>query len=146
MKSLLRESFSSILVQITTKFYSKQHRRELYGLFNILVLTGVGVVVWYKFQFINTVPPFIPESVESFQNPTAVVEGYEKVTYWTTKDIQPIVKHTFTHEKPFVDIMNLNQFWGHGRLYKDQVTCIGTAIMVATFLSTNVLIPQLTQA
>ena len=143
LKCLLSEKFSSILVQITTKFYSQLHRQSLYGLFNILVITGVGVVVWYKFQLINTVvPPFIPESVESFKNPTAVVEGYEKVTYWTTKDIQPLVKHTFTHEKPFVDIINLNQFWGHGWLHKDQVTCIGTAIMVATFISTNVLIPQ----
>jgi hypothetical protein len=88
-------------------------------------------------------PPFIPPEPHAwFTNPTAVVEGYKKVTFWMTKDLHEIVKHSFRHEPPFNEIIKLNQYWGcwgDVMVEKDRLTYIGLAVMIATFLTTGIL-------
>lgn len=137
LKCFYGHLYSSILVQTITKAYSRVHRLEVYGLFNILVITGIGVVVWYKYVIHNGHPPHIPESIDCFKNPTAVVEGYKRVTFWMTQDIHEIVKHTFKYEPSFNDV-DLPETH---ILDRDIPASIGTAIMLATFITTNVLIP-----
>ena len=139
LKGLNGEQYTSTLVQTITKAYSRLHRRYRYGLFNILVTGGIGVVVWYKFVLDTGVPAHIPEAIASFQNPTAVVEGYERVTFWMTQDVQEIVKHTFKHEPPFneIDLPTIED----SKIMKDAPAYIGLAIMLATFITTKVLIP-----
>lgn len=141
-KSLLTRVYSSIVVQIVTKTYSMQHRRKMFCFFSILVISGIGVVVWYKYQP-HPHPPH-EYSYQAFQNPTAVVEGFRKVSYWMNKDIDAVIKTAFTHERPFNEIINLPQYWGvwgTSIIEKDQITCIGTAIIIATLISQNILIP-----
>ena len=96
-------------------------------------------MVWYKFVLDTGVPAHIPEAIASFQNPTAVVEGYERVTFWMTQDVQEIVKHTFKHEPPFneIDLPTIED----SKIMKDAPAYIGLAIMLATFITTKVLIP-----
>jgi hypothetical protein len=135
LKSLLTRVYSSIVVQIVTKSYSMQHRRKMFCQFSILVISGIGIVVWYKYQ------PHPPQaySYHAFQNPTAVVEGFRKVSYWMNNDIEAVIKNAFTHERPFNEIINLPQYWGTSVIEKDQITCIGTAIIIATLMSLNLL-------
>jgi hypothetical protein len=56
-----------------------------------------------------------------------------------TKDLHDIVKHSFCHEPPFHNIINLNQYWGNVMIEKDRLTYIGLAVMIATFLTTGIL-------
>ena len=72
-------------------------------------------------------------------NPTAVVEGYKKVTFWITDDLNAIVLNAFLREPPFREIIPLNQYWGPSMIEKDRVTYIGLAIMIATFITTGIL-------
>jgi len=139
LKCIIEGIYSSILVQIRTAVYSPQDKRKVYILFNILVIGGIGVVVWYK--FVNHFPePFlIPEPHGRFLNPTAVVEGYKKVTFWITDDLNAIVLNAFLREPPFREIIPLNQYWGPSMIEKDRVTYIGLAIMIATFITTGIL-------
>ena len=140
LKLVYGDLYSSILVQTITKAYSREHRRERYGLFNILVIGGIGVVVWYKFVINNGHPPHIPESIDCFKNPTAVVEGYKRVTFWMTQDVHEIVKQTFKYEPSFNEI-DLPNCIGRAKILGDAPAYIGTAIMLATFITTKVLIP-----
>jgi hypothetical protein len=123
MKSLLDDyyRFSSILVQITTAAYSPQHKRKVFRLFNILILGGIGVVVWYKCLNHIQADIVIPEPHARFKNPTAVVDGYEKVTYWMNSEVDSIVDQAFKHEQPFNDIIPINKFRKlEGVYHKDQ--------------------------
>lgn len=134
--------YSSIVVQIATAAYSQEHRRIVFTLLNILVVGGIGVVVWYKHVDYFQHPWLISEPASCFRNPTAVVAGYKKVTFWMTQDYYEIVKHTYLNEKPFNDIIKLSQFWGvwgSSMIEKDRVTYIGLAIMIATFITTGIL-------
>ena len=134
--------FSSILVQITTVAYSQQHKRKVYRIFQILVIGGIGVVVWYKCVNHFQQDIRIPEPHALFKNPTAVVDGYKRVTFWITEDLHKIVEHSFKNEPPFNEIIRINQYWGcsgDGILEKDRLTYIGLAIMIATFLTTGIL-------
>lgn len=139
------KKFSSILVQITTAAYSKPHRRQVYNLFNILLIGGIGVVVWYK--CVNHFNPtfLIPEPHQWFKHPATQVEGYKRVTFWMSGDpehLHEIVKKALLYEQPFNDIIKLNQCWGWDgdeMEDKDRVTYIGLAIMISTFLTTGIL-------
>lgn len=143
--------FSSIVVQITTTAYSHVHKRKVFRIFNILLIAGIGVVVWYKcVKYFN--PPFIiPEPPSTFQNPTAVVAGYKKVTFWLTEDPYKIVKRAYLYEPPFKDIIKITQFWGwsgEGMIDRDRLTYTGLAIMISTFITTGILqttVPMLTE-
>lgn len=145
LKSIINNiyKFSSILVQIIT--YSQLHGRKVYTIFNILLIGGIGVVVWYK--YLNHWRPtfIIPEPHAWFKNPTTVVEGYKRVTFWLSEDpnqLHKIVRNTYLYNQPFTDIINLHQFWGWEGMEmveKDRVTYIGLAIMIATFLTTGIL-------
>lgn len=142
MKSILNEyyRFSSILVQITTAAYSPQHKRKVYRIFNILILGGIGVVVWYKCLNHFQHDILIPEPHARFKNPTAVVDGYERVTYWMNSEVYSIVDQAFKHEQPFNDIIPINKFWSLDGIYhKDQFRYIGLAVMIATFITTGIL-------
>lgn len=141
LKCLRSSLYSTILVQLTTKASSPLLRSKRYGIFNILVIGGIGVVVWYKTSYI----PYIPESSDCFQNPTAVVEGYKRLTFWMTQDVHEIVKHTFTHEAPFNEIDLEHRGTEKNKIVGDPAAYIGTAIMIATFITTNVLIPLITK-
>lgn len=105
--------YSSILVQITTAAYSLRHMRKVYTVFNILLLGGIGVVVWHKcLNHGEQFPLIIPEAYAYFNNPTSVVEGYKRVSFWLTKDPSVILNELDLNEHPFKDIMELNKSEG----------------------------------
>lgn len=154
LKSLFCKKYSSILVQLTTRVYSKVHKKHLTGFFHILVIVGFGVVVWSHF----TEHPHIPPDSYIFNDPTAVVEGYRRITYWMTKDIDQLVLRAFKQELPFSEILYKNDYLvslmsqykieGGRFMLKSEMELavdlsrmvnIGTAIMIASFISTNIL-------
>lgn len=97
--------------------------------------------MWYKTSYI----PYIPDSSDYFQNPTVVVEGYIRFTFWMRQDVHKIVKHTFTHEAPFNEIdLEHREIEKSVKLVGDPAAYIGTSIILATFITTNVLIPLIT--
>ena len=62
-------------------------------MFNILVLMGIVVVVWYRYVQCDN-PFIIPQEIahplanlNAFKNPEAVINGYKRVTFLINKDI-----------------------------------------------------------
>ena len=148
LKSLLTHEYSSILVRIITQGYSRLHKKKYYGIYNILVLGGIGVVVWYKYRDSNKTHPMPSEPYDWFKNPTAVVEGYKRVTFWIQKDLEIYMKHAYTFEPPFNELVNLPIFWEcwerGSQSDKQLMEGVCTAIMIATFMTTNIIIPLAT--
>lgn len=144
-----KNAFLSSIVQVVTKTFDQSTKKYVWGMFNTLVMTGVGVVVWYKF-FPGTSSPeelpvgFMPSpAYETFKNPNAVLPGYQRVTYILTKDIVATAISIYQKEIPFTDILPMGEY----NLDNDPVAvhryaCIGTAIMIACLIATNVLIPS----
>lgn len=50
LRYLTHSRFTSVLVQVGTLTYNKSARKYLRGAFNLLVMFGVGVVVWFKLE------------------------------------------------------------------------------------------------
>ena len=84
-------------------------------MFNILVLMGIGVVVWYRYVQCDN-PFIIPQEIahplanlNAFKNPEAVINGYKRVTFLINKDIVNTVLSTFMNDPTFTEVFNVNQ-------------------------------------
>lgn len=103
LKSLIPQSRVAIFMQVATRHFDERHRKYLYGFFNILVYSGVGLVVWYYIT-----PHLIPDlgffrgvNLDSFKDPASVVDGYKRVSYIFTKDVVKTVLRTCRNDTFF---------------------------------------------
>jgi hypothetical protein len=69
-------------VQVGSCCFNKKTKEYVSGVFNILVMMGIGVIVWYKLIHVGPDPSPIPVSAlqpdayETFLDPYVEVEGY----------------------------------------------------------------------
>lgn len=155
LKTLLDNAYQTVLVQVETLTYNSHLRKYVYGYFNVLVFMGFAVTVWYKYLPGELpLPPeglipheyqppegLRPHSYGPFKDPTSVVEGYKKVSYMITKDIIQTVITTYQQQTPFKDIINTEVFDLNSPFTRERFASVGTAVMIAAFLTTKVLIP-----
>jgi len=170
LKSLIPQSRVAIFMQVATRHFDERHRKYLYGFFNILVYSGVGLVVWYYIT-----PHLIPDlgffrgvNLDSFKDPASVVDGYKRVSYIFTKDVVKTVLRTCRNDTFFHNLLNeesiqffdneiisitdlnsnrhlnLDHFEEVEANKLDLVACIAVGIMSATFIATNLLPPGTT--
>ena len=157
-------------MQVATRHFDERHRKYLYGFFNILVYSVVGLVVWYYIT-----PHLIPDlgffrgvNLDSFKDPASVVDGYKRVSYIFTKDVVKTVLRTCRNDTFFHNLLNeesiqffdneiisitdlnsnrhlnLDHFEEVEANKLDLVACIAVGIMSATFIATNLLPPGTT--
>jgi len=147
LKALYDIVTHAVLIRVSTLAYDPKFNHYVYAFFNILVYSGVGVVVWYKYipgDLINPPDGFLNDSIEPFKDPTSVVEGYKRVSYLVTKNIIQTVITTYMTEHPFKDILTVDVFNLNDPTIRGRVACVGTGIMMAIFLTTKVLVPVAT--
>jgi hypothetical protein len=142
-------AFLSSIVQVVTKTFDNSTKKYVWGMFNILVMTGVGVVVWYKFFPGTSFPSELPEGFmpappyETFRNPKAVLPGYQRVNYILTKDVVETAISIYQKENPFTDILPPSEYnIENSGVAAHNYACVGTAIMIACFIATNIFIPS----
>lgn len=143
LRYLLHGNIQTVLMRFVTRRFDLKLNTNLFYFFNILVYMGVGVVVWYQI-IPSAVYPALPSGFDAellpiFQNPTSIVEGYKRVSYLITKDITPTVISTFKNDILLRDILMIDveqdTFSGVGPTHRK--VCIGTAIMMAVFITTK---------
>ena len=112
--------FSSAITQVRTCTFNKSNNKFVWGMFNILVLMGIGVVVWYRYVQCDN-PFIIPQEIahplanlNAFKNPEAVINGYKRVTFLINKDIVNtvlILVHLWMIQPflSFTEVFNVNQ-------------------------------------
>lgn len=144
-----KNAFLSSIVQVVTKTFDHSTKKYVWGMFNTLVMTGVGVVVWYKFFPGTSFPSELPEGFmpappyETFRNPKAVLPGYQRVNYILTKDIVETAISIYQKEIPFTDILPPSEYnIENNAVAAHNYACVGTAIMIACFIATNTFIPS----
>jgi len=144
-------SFASVIVQVGTCSFNKKTKEYVSGVFNILVMMGIGVIVWYNFIPVGSDPFPIPvssmppDAYETFLNPFADVEGYKKINLFiTNNDFLDRVISVYRLQSPFNDILPPHEYpIEEDPLQKHRYACIGTAIIVASFIAANGVIPGL---
>jgi hypothetical protein len=146
LKSLFGNAYTRLLVQVTTWAYAHKLKGYFYCTFHILVLLGIGVVVWYKFTPQDPLTlPLVDTKLQSFdcfKHPSSVVEGYKRITYWMTEDVVQTVYNNYRpYCEPFCRIVDVNQYDMGEIAQSERMACIGTAIMIASFITANVIIP-----
>lgn len=148
LKTLIDNAYQTVLVQVATLTYNHSMRKYVYGYFIVLVHMGFAVTVWYKYlpgELYQPPEGLIPNSYEQFKDPSSVVEGYKRVTYLITKDVIQTVITTFQQQPPFNDILNTEEFDMNSSFNRERFACVGTAVMIAVFLTTKVIIPVTAQ-
>jgi len=151
LKGILSDTeFYSAITQIRTCTFNKSNNKFVWGIFNILVLIGIGVVVWYR--YVQSGYPsaiFIPQEIaeplgnfHTFKNPDVVINGYKRVTFLINKDIMNTVLSTFKHDPTFTEVLNLNEAdnLDNQIATKHVLASADTAIMVASFIATKALV------
>lgn len=145
---LLDRGFCSAITQVRTCTFDKSNNKFVWGMFNILVLTGIGVVVWYRYVQCDN-PFIIPQEIahplanfHAFKNPEGVINGYKRVTFLINKDIMNTVLSTFMHDPTFTGVFNFNhaENLDNNIATKHVLASVGTAIMVASFIATKALV------
>lgn len=157
IKYLVQENpyhrFVSSVIQVRTCTFDKSIEKFVWGLFNILVYAGIGVVVWYRYipfdhhPFIG-IPPEVSVplvDVNALKNPDVVINGYKRATFLITKDITNTVITTFQQDPTFKYILDIDyemeQLDFENNIAAKHVlfnTC--TAIIVATLIATKALV------
>jgi len=144
-----RNAYLSSVVQVVTKTFDHSTKKYVWGMFNTLVMTGVGVVVWYKFFPGTSFPSELPEGFmpappyETFRNPKAVLPGYQRVNYILTKDIVETAISIYQKENPFTDILPPSEYnIENNAVAAHNYACVGTAIMIACMIATKTFIPS----
>lgn len=148
LKSLCDHVILTQIVQIRTLLFSKSQRRYIWGMFNILVTLGVGVVVWYKFVPGTNLPYPVPEEIlhppayETFKYPSAFVEGYKRVTYFIRNDSFMKIIIPANYEVPPMEYLlpPIEDIARNKRELGSHYASITTAITIATFIATNMLV------
>jgi hypothetical protein len=151
IQSLLEERVACCAItQVRTCIFHKSNKKFVWGIFNILVLLGIGVVVWYRYVPSDYspaywIPPEIAEPLvnfNAFKNPDAVIDGYKRVTFLINKDIMNTVITTFKQDPTFTEVFNLNEAndLDNNIITKHVFASAATAIMVASFIATKALV------
>lgn len=141
LRLFIEGDISTALMRVSTRIYDPKLKKYLFYFFNILVYMGVGVVVWYQVIPSAGVPPaptgFDTEFIPVFQDPTSIVEGYKRVTYLLTKDITSTVISTYKNDFLFRNILSIEEYNLPDVGSKHRLACIGTALMMAVFITTK---------
>lgn len=149
LKSILSDTvFCSAITQVRTCTFDKSNKKFVWGIFNILVLMGIGVVVWYRYVQCDN-PLILPQEMDPpfanfdvLKNPNAIINGYKRVTFLINKDIMNTVLSTFMHDPTFTEVLNLNEAdnLDNNIGMKHVLASAATAIMVASFIATKALV------
>jgi hypothetical protein len=147
LRSIIEGDILTTSMRVATRTFDPISNKYLFYFFHFLVYTGIGVVVWY--QIIPTAD-FVPASPTGFDNdilpefrdPTSIVEGYRRVSYLWTKDITETVIQTYKNDFLFRDLLpfDTRQESFNGVESKDCIVSLGTALMMAVFITTKTLV------
>lgn len=128
-----------VLVQLTTRAYDHRLSRYVQGLFHILVYSGIGLVIWYKFIPVDGTLWTTPTEV--FMDPYAVVEGYKKInTVCTPEDITSEVINCYRNSHPFQGIFSYEALSTDNVVSRTRLASIGISIMMGILLTSNALL------
>lgn len=128
-----------VLVQLTTRAYDHRLSSYVQVLFHILVYSGIGFVIWYKFIPVDGTLWTTPTEV--FMDPYAVVEGDNKInTVCTPEDITSEVINCYRNEHPFQGIFEYEALSTDNVVSRTRLASIGISIMMGILITSNALL------
>ena len=110
-----KPSYTAPQMEVTTIFYNPLLRSYVYIIFITLIHTGMMCTVWYKLVVGGNDPAVIPVvidsiSVNQFNHPDLIFDGFHKKTYLLTKDVQEIVLDAFLNDPTFRDVADITNY------------------------------------
>lgn len=145
------KQFASVLVQVGIMTYNKCARTYLWGVYNVLVMFGVGVVVWFKlhpypvdFDPYPVLEVLYPkDAFQLFKNPnTSGVDGWNRVVYHMLHDdLVNRVLSIYRNQPPFCDILPPSEYVLDDVGKQQRYAAVGTAIIIATYIGANLVMP-----
>lgn len=151
IKSLVHKRIYMPIMEITTIFYNPLLRSYVYIVFITLIHTGLMCTVWYKLVVGGNDPLMIPVvidsiSVDQFNHPDMIFDGYHKKTYLITKDIQDRVLEAFRNDPTFRNVADISNYNPEAEAAKTMLAGSLTGIMVAMSLTAQIMISTVGRA
>jgi hypothetical protein len=132
-------------MEITTIFYNPLLRSYVYIVFITLIHTGLMCTVWYKLVVGGNDPLMIPVvidslSIDQFNHPDLIFDGYHKKTYLYTQDIQERVLETFRNDPTFRNVADITNYNPEGEVAQTRLAGSLLGIMVCMSLTAQIMI------